>query len=233
MKKILIAILCAIIAIAGIVAVNITINNKKHLQSDFMLAQLKYGMTLDEITSIVGDLGLSRGSGRLIFTPKLPDGRRVIFLDNFLKEIRVEENKGDFSGYLFEYDLDKQELIMPFTPDSLIGVQYGMTVEEIEKIFLGNSQLNVSFFGGGRSRKIALGSFYLDIEPNLSINVTMIRLSTGEWVNMGFELLLNEPKVLLYVYMKADDGKWYVYDLDTQKLTEERVPKERVWEGHE
>jgi hypothetical protein len=225
--------LCTIIVIAGIVAVNITIKNKNHLQSNSMLAQLKYGMTLDEITSIVGNLGLSRGSGRLIYTPKLPDGRRVIFLDNFLQEIFVEENKGDFVGYLFEYDLDKQELIMPFLPDSLIGIQYGMTVKEIEKAFLANTQQNISFFGGGRSHQIALGSDYLDIEPNLSTDVSMIRLSTGEWVNMGFEILQNEPKVLLYVYMKAANGKWYVYDLNTQELTEERVPREKILEDPE
>ena len=235
MKKILVAILCAIFIIAGIVAIQNMINYKKRLQSNYILAQLKYNMAMEEVINIVGNRGLTRfGSGKYMYGLKLPDGRRVGFVGYFLGKINVEETKGDLAGCCFEYDLDKQELIMPFMPDSLMGIQYGMTEEEIEKIFIGDSQQNVSYYGGGRSSQIALSSTsYEYAEPKMCIDVNLIRLSTGEWVNLGFESLHNEPSVLLYVYMKAADRKWYVYDLNTQELTKERAPKDKILEGHE
>ena len=233
MKKILIALLCAAFVLVGIVVIHNMINYKKRLQSNYILAQLEYGMRKEKVISIVGNQGLlNHSSGRIMYRLSLPDGRRAEFVDYLLGEICVEETKGELSGCCFEYDLDKQELIMPFMPDSLVGIQYGMTVEEIEKIFIGDSQQNISYYGGRRSSQISLGSSLpRHDDPDLSVN--LIRLSTGEWVNMRFKTLQNEPKVLLHVYMKAADRKWYVYDLNTQELTKERAPKDKVLEGRE
>ncbi|MCL1816463.1 MAG: hypothetical protein FWG43_02535 [Clostridiales bacterium] len=231
MKKILIAILCSVIVVAGIVTMNIAKNTEKRLKSDSMLAQLKHGMALGEIVDIFGRPE-SVASGRVIYQIRLPDGRVALLVD-YCKEVYLEETKGELAGFCFEYDLDKQELIKPFMPDSLMGIQYGMTVKKIEKIFIGDSQQNISYYGGRRSSQIALNSAsYEYAEPRMYIDVNLIRLSTGEWVNLGFESLHNEPNVLLYVYMKAADRKWYVYDLNTQELTKERAPKDKIWEGY-
>ena len=231
MKRLLIIILSVILCITGIVAGYVIINIK-HIQSDSVLAHLKYGMTDEEVLNLVSNPRLT-SSGRTGYEFELPDGRGcVVYFNRGLGYVFVEETKGEFAGYGFEYDLDKQELIPPFLPDSLIGIQYGMTVEEIEKIFRGDSQQNVSFLGLEHSHKIAISHRpNQHTEPDL--DVYLIRLSTGEWVNLVFETIWSESKwkkQLLYVYMKADDGEWYVYDLDTQELTEERVPKESVWE---
>jgi len=240
-------------------------SNKDSQENDSILYQLSYGMTIDDVTQIVGDLGPNLGSGRSIFDIKLPDKRGVKFVfDGILSEVYIQEIGREWiekwGKDWLEYDLNKQEILFPFMPNSLVGIQYGMTEEEIEKVFCSDHQQNVLFYGSNsnkstaspritlgeflsleRSRPISLSSY--SYPPQYAEHVCLIRLSTGEWVNMGFEIveMSFDPTIgyhrreyrLLYVYMKADDGEWYVYDLNTQKLTEERVPKERVWEGHE
>ena len=221
--------------------VHIILNNKKHLQSDSILAQLKYGMTIIEVIRIVGNQGSISGSGRAFYEFKLPDGRSVkLVFDSVLSEVYIQEvgwewpekRGSDWLGY----DLNKQELLIPFLPDSLIGIQYGMMVEEVEKIFVGDYQINVSFFGRGRARPISLSSY--SYPPQYTEQVNLLRLSTGEWVNIGFESVVYSvsgkrqfKSRLLYVNMKADDEEWYVYDLNTQELTKERVAKDKIWEG--
>ena len=239
--------LCAILVIAGAVAVYIVENNKKHLQSDLILAQLKYGMTDIEVYGIVGKMEPKGGSGRAFFEIKLPDGRMVnLAFASVLSWVTITKNDREWTEKWgenwLEYDLDKQELLIPFMPDSLEGIRYDMTPTEIEKVFCGDPQLNITLYGNWHSRPIVLSfDSYRYPELNLSIEVCLIRLSTGEWVNMVFETRLKEFNLddygqgktqLKYVNMKADDGKWYVYDLNTQELTEERVPEEKVWEGN-
>jgi hypothetical protein len=199
-------------------------------------------MTRYEVAEIFGDLGLNTGASRLIFECRLPDGRPIVFYFdgmNTLEEVDIQEPNGE----VLEYDLDEQELLISFKPYSLQNILYGMSMEEVEKILIGDSQYDVSFYGDMGSHPIALiTNSYTDTETDTTIHAVMIKLSTGSLVIMGFEkvkgrfdpaLGYQRTYILLYVYMQASDGEWYLYDLNTQELTEERAPKEKIFKGPE
>lgn len=206
------------------------------LQSYLLLHKLKQGMTEYEVAKVFGNSGQNIGSGRLILEYTLPDGRLVNLgfdMERTLEEVWIKESDDEW----VEYFSGEQAFIMPFKPDSLQGVQYGMTPKEIETIFLKDYTKNtVSFDGWGEvDRAIAVASNVIYAEPDTypssdienipDIRAYIIILSTEDLVIMGFEAMgvLYKPEGLLYVHMQATNGQWYVYNLNTQKMTGEQV----------
>jgi hypothetical protein len=234
-----IIIISTVLVIVGIV---VTCVMKNSFQYDSVLEKLKYGMTIKEVTKIVGDLGpnLSDNFYMRGFRHRLSDGRCITlgfdWNDETLMYLTLEEIDGEWAGEMFEYDLDKQELLTPYMPVSLMGIEYGMTIEEIEEVFRGDCQLSISFYNRHRCRSIMVLSVGSDKdwETLTDIKIFTIKLSTGNVVSMGFEVVHGsfQPTLgnhkpdeykLLYAHMKASDGEWYVFDLNTQELTDERV----------
>jgi hypothetical protein len=67
----------------------------------------------------------------------------------------------------------------------------------------------------------------IDLETETYMCITTIKLSTGNLVNIvfkqvGLEFQPDKDR-LLYVHMQETDEEWYVYDLNAQELTKDKV----------